>query len=129
MKPAPLSIFWPGVVRSPHAARPAGELSRSAAPTRRCRVRMTTRGETAEREAAEATETKGERTRRRLLELAIQRFGERGYRATSVSEIARAAGLTQAAAYAYFPSKEALFDASIDADAAAAIAEAAARAE
>ena len=41
--------------------------------------------------------TKGERTRRRLLELAIERFGERGYRATSVSEIARAAGLTQAA--------------------------------
>ena len=90
---------------------------------------MTTRGETAERETTESTETKGERTRRRLLELAIQRFGERGYRATSVSEIARAAGLTQAAAYAYFPSKEALFDASIDADAAAAIAEAAARAE
>jgi AcrR family transcriptional regulator len=62
--------------------------------------------------------TKGERTRRRLLELAIDRFGERGYRATSVSEIARAAGLTQAAAYAYFPSKEALFDAAVDADAA-----------
>lgn len=71
--------------------------------------------------AEERTETKGERTRRRLLELAIERFGERGYRATSVSEIARAAGLTQAAAYAYFPSKEALFDAAVDADAAAAI--------
>jgi AcrR family transcriptional regulator len=51
--------------------------------------------------------------------LAIERFGARGYRATSVSEIARAAGLTQAAAYAYFPSKEALFDAAVDADAAA----------
>ena len=63
--------------------------------------------------------TKGERTRLRLLALAIERFGERGYRATSVSEIARAAGLTQAAAYAYFPSKEALFDAAVEADAAA----------
>jgi len=62
-------------------------------------------------------ETKGERTRRRLIELSIERFGERGYRSTSVSEIARAAGLTQAAAYAYFPNKEALFDAAVDADA------------
>lgn len=66
-------------------------------------------------------ETKGERTRRRLLEIAIDRFGERGYRATSVSEIARAAGITQAAVYAYFDSKETLFDAAVDADAAAAV--------
>lgn len=61
--------------------------------------------------------TKGERTRRRLLDLAIERFGQRGYRATSVSEIARAADLTQAAAYAYFPNKEALFQAAVDEDA------------
>lgn len=74
-------------------------------------------------------ETKGERTRRRLVEIAIERFGERGYRATSVSEIARAAGLTQAAVYAYFDSKESLFDAAIDADAAAAIVETARQAE
>lgn len=71
--------------------------------------------------ADEPRETKGERTRRRLLDLAIARFGDRGYRATSVSEIARAAGLTQAAVYAYFPSKEALFDAAVDADAEASI--------
>ncbi len=73
--------------------------------------------------ADEAAETKGERTRRRLLEIAIERFGERGYRSTSVSEIARSAGLTQAAVYAYFDSKEALFDAAVDADAGAAVAE------
>lgn len=66
--------------------------------------------------APESTETKGERTRRRLLALAIDRFGERGYRTTSVSEIARAAGLTQAAVYAYFDSKESLFDAAVDTD-------------
>ena len=72
-------------------------------------------------ESRELRETKGERTRRRLLDLAIEHFGVRGYRATSVSEIARAAGLTQAAAYAYFNSKEALFDAAVDADAEAAI--------
>jgi len=79
-------------------------------------------------DAGDRAETKGERTRRRLVELAIERFGERGYRATSVSEIARAAGLTQAAAYAYFPSKEALFDAAVDADADAAVSAAADRA-
>ena len=66
-------------------------------------------------------ETKGERTRRRLLAIAIERFGTQGYRGTSVSEIARAAGLTQAAVYAYFESKEQLFDAAVDADAEAAI--------
>lgn len=63
--------------------------------------------------------TKGGRTRQRLLELAIARFGSQGHRATSVSEIARAAGLTQAAVYAYFDNKEALFVAAVDADATA----------
>jgi len=71
--------------------------------------------------SADLAETKGERTRRRLLELAIDRFGARGYRSTSVSEIARAAGLTQAAAYAYFAGKEDLFVAAVDADASALI--------
>ena len=61
-------------------------------------------------------ETKGERTRRRILEMAVDCFGRRGYRATSVSEIARAANLTQAASYAYFDNKEALFRAAVDAD-------------
>ena len=74
---------------------------------------MSTGADTVEHEAS----TKGERTRARLLELAIERFGDRGYRSTSVSEIARAAGLTQAAAYAYFDNKEALFEAAVDEDA------------
>lgn len=69
-------------------------------------------------------ETKGERTRRRLLELAIERFGARGFRRTSVSEIARSAGVTQAAVYAYFDNKEDLFVAAVDADAEALIDEA-----
>jgi AcrR family transcriptional regulator len=73
--------------------------------------------------------TKGERTRQRLVALAIARFGERGYRSTSVSEIARSAGLTQAAVYAYFPNKEALFEAAVDEDAAELLAEARVRAE
>jgi AcrR family transcriptional regulator len=72
----------------------------------------------------EAAETKGERTRRRLLEVAVRRFGARGFRATSVSEIAREVGVTQAAVYAYYESKDALFEAAVDHDAAAAIASA-----
>ena len=64
----------------------------------------------------EPAETKGERTRRRILEMAVDCFGRRGYRATSVSEIARAANLTQAASYAYFDNKEALFREAVDTD-------------
>jgi len=64
---------------------------------------------------------KGERTRARLLEIAIRRFAADGYRRTSVSDIARAGGLTPAAAYAYFAGKDALFKAAVDADAAALI--------
>jgi AcrR family transcriptional regulator len=69
-----------------------------------------------------AVETKGERTRRRLLELAVRRFADEGYRATSVSAIARDAGISQAAVYAYFANKEALFEAAVDLDAAQLIA-------
>jgi AcrR family transcriptional regulator len=67
------------------------------------------------------TESKGERTRRRLLDLAIEQFGRHGYRSTSVSEITRAAALTQAASYAYFDNKQALFRAAVDDDAKALI--------
>lgn len=70
---------------------------------------------------------KGERTRARLTELAIDRFGSRGFRRTSVSEVARAAGLTQAAVYAYFANKEELFQAAVDADAEALLDQATAR--
>ncbi len=67
---------------------------------------------------------KGERTRGRLLEIAIQRFAADGFRRTSVSDIAREAGLTPAAVYAYFAGKEAFFQAAVDADASALIDEA-----
>ena len=75
----------------------------------------------------EPRQTKGERTRQALLDLAIDRFGSGGFRRTSVSEVARAAGLTQAAVYAYFANKEALFDAAVDADATALLDEATAQ--
>jgi len=67
--------------------------------------------------------TKGERTRRVVLDAAIARFGRDGYRATSVADIARDASVGGSVAYAYFPNKEALFLAALDEDAAAVIGE------
>ena len=70
---------------------------------------------------AAAAGTKGDRTRQRLLEIAVARFAVDGFRRTSVSDIARDADLTPAAVYAYFAGKEALFQAAVDADASALI--------
>lgn len=61
--------------------------------------------------------SKGERTRQTILEAAIERFGEDGYRATSVARIARDAGVGGTVPYAYFADKEALFLAALDEDA------------
>jgi len=71
--------------------------------------------------AEDASTTKGDRTRSKLLEIAVQRFSRDGYRRTSVSDIAREANLTPAAVYAYFRGKEALFEAAVDRDAGALI--------
>jgi AcrR family transcriptional regulator len=68
-----------------------------------------------------APETKGAQTRRAVLHAAIERFGRDGYRATSVADIARDAGVGGTVAYAYFPNKEALFFAAVDEDAAGVI--------
>jgi AcrR family transcriptional regulator len=67
--------------------------------------------------------SKGELTRRAILDAAIARFGRDGYRATSVADIARDASVGGTVAYAYFPNKEALFLAAVDHDAAAVIVE------
>lgn len=74
--------------------------------------------------AANPRPTKGEQTRRAILDAAIDRFGHNGYRSTSVADIARAAGVGGTVPYTYFADKEALFFAAIDEDAAAAINEA-----
>jgi len=60
--------------------------------------------------------TKGERTRARLLRVAVDRFGKYGYRGTSVSQLSRDAGLTPAAAYAYFDDKETFWRMAVGAD-------------
>src|SRR3954454_4759893 len=66
---------------------------------------------------------KGETTRSAILDAAIARFGRDGFRATSVADIARDAGVGGTVAYAYFSNKEALFLAALDEDAAAVIGE------
>ena len=53
-------------------------------------------------------ERKRDATRRLLLERAQQLFQERGVDATTMRDIAKAAGLSLGAAYYHFPSKEAL---------------------
>ena len=62
---------------------------------------------------------KGAQTRRAILAAAVDRFGRDGFRATSVADIARDAGVGGTVAYAYFPNKHALFMAALDEDAAA----------
>ncbi len=64
---------------------------------------------------------RGEQTRRTILDAAVARFARDGYRATSVADIARDAAVGGTVAYTYFPSKEALFIAAVDEDAAAVI--------
>jgi AcrR family transcriptional regulator len=53
-------------------------------------------------------ERKSFATRRKLLDRALRLFQHRGVEATTMRDIARAAGLSLGAAYYYFPSKEAL---------------------
>lgn len=48
------------------------------------------------------------RTRRAILEAAMQRFGTDGYRGTSIASIAADAGMTDAGLLYHFPTKEAL---------------------
>jgi AcrR family transcriptional regulator len=70
---------------------------------------------------AQPEATKGEQTRRAILDAAIARFGREGFRATSVADIARDASVGGTVAYAYFPNKEALFFAAVDEDSAGVI--------
>jgi AcrR family transcriptional regulator len=62
--------------------------------------------------------SKGERTRQAVLDAAVERFAREGYRATSVADVARDVQVSSAAVFSYFPSKEALFVAAVDQDAA-----------
>jgi len=53
-------------------------------------------------------------TRQRALEVALELFAEHGYEQTSLREIADRLGVTKAALYYHFPSKEALLSGIVD---------------
>jgi len=55
--------------------------------------------------------TRGAATRGRILDVARDMFIEKGYEKVSLREIAEAVGITKAALYYYFPTKEKLFEA------------------
>jgi AcrR family transcriptional regulator len=59
-------------------------------------------------------ELKKERTRRLISETAHRLFAERGFEAVRVAEVARAAEVSEATVFNYFPAKEDLFFAGLD---------------
>ncbi|MGD9902889.1 MAG: TetR/AcrR family transcriptional regulator [Vicinamibacterales bacterium] len=60
----------------------------------------------------------GQRTRQAILDAALSLFAEKGYFGTSLRDLAGAVGVRESALYNYFPSKDALFEALLTADAA-----------
>src|SRR5512144_1950487 len=59
-------------------------------------------------------EEKSERSRRYVLDAALDLFSHRGYGATSVRDIAAAAGVSTGNLYHHFPDKEAIFKTLLD---------------
>src|SRR4051812_29048738 len=49
-----------------------------------------------------------------ILEAARQVFAQKGFRDTSVDEIAQAAGVAKGTVYLYYPSKEAIYNAALE---------------
>jgi len=59
-------------------------------------------------------EERSERSRAQILDAALKLFSHRGYGATSVRDIAEAAGLSKGNVYHHFPDKETIFRALLD---------------
>src|SRR5260370_16409757 len=59
-------------------------------------------------------EEKSERSRRQVLDAALQLFSHQGYRATTVREIAESARVSTGNVYHHFPDKEAIFRSLLD---------------
>ena len=70
---------------------------------------MSDNTETLVRNIGRPSGSTGEITAPRILRVAMQVFGRRGYEATSMKEIAKAANLTVGSIYHYYPSKADLF--------------------
>jgi AcrR family transcriptional regulator len=64
-------------------------------------------------------EQKKEQTRRRISEVALRLFDERGYDAVTVNEIAEVAGVAKVTLFNYFPTKECLVTDGVEEDMAA----------
>jgi AcrR family transcriptional regulator len=60
-------------------------------------------------ERSTPTRITGSERRERILDAAAEAFAERGYHATSVGQVARAAGITKPVVYDHFSSKRELF--------------------
>ncbi|MFI7223945.1 TetR/AcrR family transcriptional regulator [Nonomuraea angiospora] len=67
-------------------------------------------------------ERKKEQTRRRIAEVALRLFDERGYDAVTVNEIAEAAGVAKVTLFNYFPTKDCLVIEGVKEDLAAIVA-------
>src|ERR1700760_3855813 len=61
------------------------------------------------RHRADAGYARGEETRRRIIEVALRLFGERGYEGASTRDIATAAGVNAPALRYYFDNKEGVY--------------------
>jgi AcrR family transcriptional regulator len=59
-------------------------------------------------------EEKSERSRRQVLDAALELFAHQGYRATSVREIAEGANVSTGNVYHHFPDKESIFKTLLD---------------
>ncbi len=66
--------------------------------------------------AGSTSGSKGQRTRARILEAAIEHFARDGHRGASVPEIARSVGVSHSTLYQHFGRKEDLLRAAVDAD-------------
>jgi len=70
---------------------------------------MTARAPRPPRHRADAGYARGEETRRRIIEVALRLFGERGYEGASTRDIAAAAGVNAPALQYYFDNKEGVY--------------------
>ncbi|MDH0863229.1 CerR family C-terminal domain-containing protein [Mitsuaria sp. GD03876] len=70
---------------------------------------MTDRPVRAPRHRADAAYARGEETRRRIIEVALRLFSERGFEGASTREIAKAAGVNAPALQYYFDNKEGVY--------------------